>query len=223
LNYQYPDRISTEGITDCEVSPKHAVLDIIVEGESIFFGNEALSKSKEILELINKLDSIGYSKDKITLESISIKTNTGKILKSSSATFNLLLNEIPMDLIPKLLGVVSIQKNIEITEINYEYGNLEIEKSQLLKEGSVKAKRQAEEICESLGVTLLGVYSMTQKWSNPFTDAISQNFSGGGFIEMSKSRSVQPQELEGMNFTTNHKSKLYLTLKLDFRVGEINA
>jgi uncharacterized protein YggE len=222
VSYQYPDRISIEGVTECDVTPKYAVLEIVIEGESTVFGNEAFNKSKEVSHLISELDKIGYSKENIILDSISIQTGTGKILKSSSARFNLLLNEISMDLIPQMLGLVSSQKNIEITEMNYEFGSLETERKQLLKDGCIKAKEQAQDICNSLGVSLLGVYSMSQKWSNPFVDGISQNFSGGG-LRMSKSRSVQSQELEGLDFTTNYKSKLFLTLKFDFRVGEINA
>jgi hypothetical protein len=222
VSYQYPDRISIEVENECDVTPEHAVLEIVVEGESAFFGNEAFNKSKEIAYLVSELDKVGYPKENITLESISVQASTGKMLKTSSARFNLLLNNISMDLIPKMLSLVSSQKNIEITEMNYEFGGLDAEKKQLLKGGCLKAKEQARDISDSLGVSMLGVYSMSQKWSNPAVDGISQNYSGGG-LRLSKSRGVQPRDLEGLDFTTNYKSKLILTLKLDIRVGEFSV
>ena len=208
-------------MTECEVTPTHSVLDIVVEGESTVFGNEALNQSKEIAHLVSELEVIGYSKKNITLESISIKTSTGKILKASSARFNLLLQEVSMEQIPKILGLLSSQKNIEIREMHYEFSSLESEKNTLLREGCHKAKEQTKDICSSLGISLLGVYSMSQKWSNPVADAISQNHPSRG-LKMSMSRSAQPQNLEGLDFITNYKNKLLLTLEFDFRVGKFN-
>jgi len=222
VSYQYPDRVSIEEVSTCELTPKHAVLEIVVEGESVAFGNEALSKSQEIADLLSELQKIDYSKENVTLEGISIRASTGKILKSSSARFSLKLDNIPMELIPKMLGVISSQKNIEMTDMSYEFGNLDAEKSTLLKECCLKAKNQGQEICNTLGVSMLGVYSMSQTWSDPITDGISKHHARSR-MTLSKTRSAQPQELEGLDFSANYKGKLSLTLKFDFRVGEFDV
>lgn len=222
MNHQHPDRITIESVTETEVSPKHALLKVVVEGESSVFGNEAFKKSKEIALLISELDKIGYFKESITLESISFQTSTGKLLKASSARFNLLLDTISVDLMPRILGLLACQKNIEITAMNYEFGHLEIEKQQLLQDGSLKAKQQAQAVCSTLGVALLGIYSMSQMWTSPNKDGLLQN-QAAKVLRMSRASSVQPPELNGLDFVTNHKSKLILTLNFEFRAGEFKS
>jgi len=84
VNYQYPDRISVE---EMEVVPKYAVLEVVIEGESSVFGNEALKKSKELASFISNLKSVEYSSNNVSLENISIKASSGKLMKSSRAKF----------------------------------------------------------------------------------------------------------------------------------------
>jgi hypothetical protein len=80
------------------------------------------------------------------------------------------------------------------------------------------AKQQGEAIGKAFGVSLLGVYSMTPKWRLPLGDAISKRYSIDG-IRRSKSRGPSEKELEGLDFVANHKGKLALSLKVDFRVS----
>jgi hypothetical protein len=219
VSYQYPDRISVEENGEVEVKPLHATLEVVIEGESSVFGNEAFKKSKELASFISKLETIKYSPENISLENISIQTSSGKLLKSSMAKFTLLLNKIKLELIPNILGIISSQKNIEILEMEYFFGNLENEKINLYKDLCLAAKNQGEVIGEAFGVSLLSVYSMTPKWTFPFNDAISQRYSNSG-LRLSKSRGPSKRELEGLDFVANYKGKLSLSLKVDFRVGE---
>jgi hypothetical protein len=222
VSYQYPDKITVEEEVEVEIAPEHAVLEIVVEGESVFFGNEAFEQSKEISHLVSELEKIEYLKENITLQGVSIRTTTGKLLKSSSARFTLRLDKIKLEFIPKILGIVSIQKNIEIINMAYDFGRLEERKHALILEACSKAKVHGQEVCLILGVPMLGVYSMSQNWSIPFAECLSENYSAEP-LARGRTEYSSPSALAGLDFTANHKSKLRLALKVDFRVGLFSA
>jgi hypothetical protein len=219
MSFQYPDRITVEEHEEVEVTPLHASLEIVIEGESSVFGNEALKKSKELAMFISELESIDYSVENLSLDNISIQTSSGKFLKSSMAKFTLMLDKIKLELIPKILGIIASQKNIEIIEMEYNFGSLTNEKMELYRRLCSAAKQQGETVGEAFGVSLLGVYSMTPKWILPLNDAISQRYSNDG-MRMSKSVGRSEKALEGLDFVANHKGKLSLRLKAEFRVSE---
>jgi len=218
VSYQYPDRISVEVTEELAVNPRHAVLDIVVEGESSFFGDAAFKKSKEIAKLVEELKSVEYDENNIRLESISIQTNSGKVLKSSSARFNLKLDKIGLDVIPKLLSICANQKNIEVKDMEYYFGNLEKEKAKLLQLACSNSKQQGELIAKEFCVDMRSIYSMAQKWNHPIEHGLSRSHLGG--MKMSKSRGMAEPELSGLDYISNFESKLQLTLKVEFRVGE---
>jgi len=225
MSYQNPDTISVEEKGQLDVAPKFAIMKIVIKGESYVLGDEAFKKSKEIVSFVSDLKSIDYSSENITLESVSIKTTTGKILKSSFASFTLKLDQINLELIPKILNIISNQKNIEIKNLEYDFGDLSKIKTDLYKNVCGEAKRQASEICSTFSVPLLGVYSMNAKWKHPhFRDDFYHDLYGarvGG--PPSRGRDFSEEILEGLNFINNYTSKLILNLKVSFRVGAINA
>jgi len=222
MSFQYPDRITIEESINKDISPEWVELEVIVEGESSVYGNEALRKSKELVSFIKHLAALGYSSENISLENMVIQTSTGKLLKSSSARFTLRLVKIDLEKLPGILGVVSNQKNIELSELDYDFGDLSEVKADVFKELCINAKKQGLDVAVALGVSLLGVYSMSPKWSLPVKDDIRQDYLASGSI-LKKTRGGPSQELEGLAFSTNYKGKLSLNLKVDFRVGEFDA
>ena len=202
-----------------EVTPLHAVMEVEIEGESSVFGNEAFKKSKEVSNFVSELGQVGYDSENISLENVSIETSTGKFTRSSSAVFTLNLDKIEIHTIPQILAVISVQKNIEIGSLDYEFGDLRAQKAELLVEACASAKKQAESIGAAFGVPLLSVYSMNPKWTHPDRDATNHRVSNSG-VRMSKSLGPRRQELEGLDFVSNHKGRLRLNMKVEFRVGE---
>ena len=200
-------------------------MKVVIEGESYVLGDEAFKKSEELVSFVADLKSINYSSENISLESVFIKTKTGKILKSSIAKFTLKLNQISLEQFPKMLSIISSQKNVEIKNVEYDFGKLSKIKSDLYKNVCVAAKKQASEICSAFSVPLLGVYSMDAKWKHPhFGDDYYHTLFGasiGG--KPVKGRGFSEETIEGLNFINNYKSKLILNLKVSFRVGAINV
>ena len=219
-NFQYPDRITTNINVELEVTPKHASLSLIIEGESNFQKKTSFKKSKEIAILIQELSNIDYDHTHIQLKSIKIKEQTSKIIKSSTARFTLILDKIPLDHLPKVLSICSHQKNIEIIDIEYEFGIFKEEKPILIKDACAEAKAQGRIICDSFGIDLLGIYSMNCQWSHPN----QQKSFDQPFITQSmyRNRSIDRSndEMDGLDFISNHKSLLKLTLTTEFRVSD---
>jgi hypothetical protein len=77
MSCQYPDRITVEEHDEVVVAPLYAILEIVIEGGSYVFGNEAFKKSQELAMFITELESIDYSVENISLENISIQTSSG--------------------------------------------------------------------------------------------------------------------------------------------------
>ena len=178
MSYQYPDRISVEEFGEVEVTVRYAILTVTIEGEFYVFGDEALKKSKELASFISDLKTTGYSAENLALKKIAIQTTSGKLLKSSTARFTVLLDKIKPEIVPNILGIISGQKNIAIVNLDYDFGELEQERSQLYQRLCACAKQQGEAVAATLGVPLLGVYSMTPKWTLPFTESEANKYGG---------------------------------------------
>ena len=213
----HPDLITTEIDIEIEVEPKHASLLLIVEGESNFQKNSSFKQSKEIASFINDLSDVDYSHENIRLKNLKIKEQTGKLLKSSTASFTLILDKIPLNLIPQIIAISSIQKNIEVKNIEYDYGVFEVEKPEILRRACEQAKEQAKLISHSFGVSLLGIHSMKSQWIYPKKEKC---FDGELSTSLHRYRSLDHDQMESMNFTSNHKSLLKLSLITDFRVSD---
>lgn len=218
MSNQEPDRISVEETLEIEVAPLHAVMQVVIEGDSYGFTHEALKKSKEVAAFLETLQQINYATDNLTLENVSISTSSGKILKSSLAKFTLKLDKIKLDLIPAILGAVSSQKNIEMKSLDYHFGDLRKEKQQMLVDASTLAKQQAQSIGSALGVTLCGIYTLSSTWHVPGVATNHEPTRGGAYL--SKMAGTPRLALDGLEFVTNHKGKLALMLKATFRVSE---
>lgn len=217
MSHQHPNIITLQEDAELEVLPLNARMSVVIEGESAFFGNEAFSKSKEVSRFVAEAKELDYSAENISLQDVSIQSNSGKLLSSSSAVFSLKLDNIPLALVPELLGIAASQKNISVKNVAYDFGALKTEKAELLKAACTTIKQQAEEICESLGLPLIGIYSMTQHWQQPSTGEPAHHASAG----LMKTRSVS-RSLEGLNIVVNRKGTLSLHLAAEFRVGDFS-
>lgn len=223
MSQQYPDRISIEHHDQVDIEPKWVLMEVEIEGESSAFANEAFKRSKEVAKFLADLQSLGYDNQHVILDHISLHAGAGAILKSSMAKFRLKLDKIPLDKMASILSMIAAQKNIDLCDVSYDFGNLAEHKNKLLLESCHTAKQQAQLACKVLAVPLLGVYSMTPKWTYPSGQATSEHYADSGF-GMAKFRgSAGRGELDGLDIATNYKGRLILNLKMDFRVGDFTA
>lgn len=221
MSFQYPDRITVQEFAELEVAPEYAVLDVLVEGESHTFGNEALNKSREVGAFVTGLEEIGLSADHVGLEGVSLQTSTGKILKSSTASFRLRVDKVPLDKVPGVLGVAASQKNLEIEAVTYEFGDLREEKRHLLRDACAAAKEQGREMGSAFGVPILGIYSVSPRWTEPSAGRWAVGPRHAKVPELTLG--VKPRGFEGIDFIAGHKGRLELELTVEFRVGELSS
>src|SRR5690606_37042886 len=84
-----PDTIKISTSYKEEISATHADLHVTVKGSSIVSGNEAMKKAKEVNQLVETVTSFGVKSEAVTLQGVHLETESGVLLKSSSAIYRL--------------------------------------------------------------------------------------------------------------------------------------
>ena len=156
-----PDTIKVSSTYKEEIPATHADLHVTVKGSSIVGGNEAMKKAKEVNQLIEALTSFGLKSEAVTLQGIHIETESGVLLKSSSATYRLKIRCEELGQLAGLLDVISSQKNAALEKIEWKYNEDEA-RERGLSIALEKVKIKAQKIAASFNVKLLGVYDFIE-------------------------------------------------------------
>lgn len=156
-----PDTIKVSSTYKEEIPAVHADLYVTVKGSSIVGGNEAMKKAKEVNGLVEALTSFGLKSEAATLQGVHIETESGVLLKSSSATYRLKIRCEELSQLAGLLDVISSQKNAALERIEWKYDEDEA-RERGLNIALEKAKAKAQKITASLNVKLLGVYDFIE-------------------------------------------------------------
>jgi uncharacterized protein YggE len=156
-----PDTITITASQREEVPATHADLFVTVKGSSLVTGDAALKKAKEVNQLVQGLIKIGLPAEDIHLQSVHAENTSGPILKTSSATYRLRLRCDKLEQIPDLLGIITSQKNGSFERLAWRYSDDEAREIGLEK-ALIKANKRAEMVAATLGVKLLGIYSLSE-------------------------------------------------------------
>src|SRR5690242_14869005 len=116
-----PDTIKVSATQREEISANRADLFVAVKGSSVFSGDQALKKAKEVSQLVEALTSFGLRPEAIQLQGVHIETSSGALLKSSSASYRLKVNCEKLDQLAELLDIISSQKNATLERIQWKY------------------------------------------------------------------------------------------------------
>src|SRR5215467_3521517 len=114
-----PDTIKISASQREEISANHADLFVTVKGSSVFSGDQAMKKAKEVSQLVEALTSFGLSPDAVHLEGVHIETASGALLKSSSAIYRLKVNCEKLDQLAEILDIIASQKNAALERIKW--------------------------------------------------------------------------------------------------------
>jgi uncharacterized protein YggE len=156
-----PDTIKISASHQEEISASHADLYVAVKGSSLFSGDEALKKAKEVSELVEALTSFGLSPEAVHLQGIHIETSSGALLKSSSAAYQLKIQCEELEQIPDLLGIITSQKNVVFERIEWKY-NEETAHELALEKAIEKAKLKAHKAASLLNVAIDSVFGFNE-------------------------------------------------------------
>ena len=133
-------------------------LFVTIKGKSLFTGQEAFKKAREVRELAEGLTNFGLTETDILLQGVKTDVSKGIIGKHSSATYRLRIKCRKLDELADILGIITTQKNSDLAQMVWRYNDAEDFQAKLLEKCLSKSKHKAERVASSLGVELLGVH-----------------------------------------------------------------
>jgi uncharacterized protein YggE len=210
-----PDTIKISASHREEIFASHANLYVTVKGSSVFSGNEAMKKAREVSQLVEALTRYGLSPEAIQLQGARIETANGPVLKSSSAVYRLKIKTEKVDQLAELLDIIAGQKNAALERIEWKYPEDEA-RQRALEAALGKGKEKAARVAFSLGVRLLGVYDFMENAFDeerppmPF-QAMEMNM---------KARAAGPEQ-PSLNMEIQHSKTIQVNVDIWYRVSDL--
>jgi uncharacterized protein YggE len=210
-----PDTIKISASHREEIFASHANLYVTVKGSSVFSGNEAMKKAREVSQLVEALTRYGLSPEAIQLQGVRIETANGPVLKSSSAVYRLKIKTEKVDQLAELLDLIAGQRNATLERIEWKYPEDEA-RQHGLDEALGKGKEKAARVAASLGVKLLGVYDFIESAFDeerppmPF-QAMEMNM---------KARATAPEQ-PSLNMEIQHSKTVQVNVDIWYRVSDL--
>lgn len=176
-----PDTIKVRVEHSEEVVAIGADVYITVRGSSFFTGEMALTKAREVSQLVTELKTMGIPDTAMHLEGVSAKVSSGVLGKSSSARYMMRVACSELEKLPDALGIITAQKSTEITHILWRLsGDYDSDESvnrniELCVE---RAHVRAKVIANGLDVQLQGVHRFS--CSGPYRSSYI-NLTHGGY------------------------------------------
>jgi uncharacterized protein YggE len=217
---EQPDTITIEVSDSDDVFADHADLLVTVRGSSLFTGQEALKKAREVRELVEGLTDSGLSETDILMESVRADVSSGITGQRSSANYQLRVRCRRLDELADVLGVITSQKNSDLSRIVWRYSDPEELQARLLEECLSKSKRKAELVAASLGVELLGVHEFHEQLVDreggmpprlPVAAPARAGFRG---------KTITTEDL---GLSVSHSKRVTLMLTTKYRVGSLKT
>jgi uncharacterized protein YggE len=147
-----------------KIPADRADLHVKVEGTSLFTGNEALHKAREVAQLVRELAEYGLPSENIYLQGIHADKYTGTLSRTSHVRYSLRVHCADLQTLADLLGIITSQKNVTLHFIEWGYPEEATREEEWLQECITQANQKAARIASSLGVRLLGVYTFSEKY-----------------------------------------------------------
>jgi uncharacterized protein YggE len=210
------DTIAIEATDSDELFADHADLLVTVQGSSLFTGREALKKAREVRELVEGLKECGLSETDVLLESVYANVSSGITGRSSSADYRLRVRCQEMDALADLLGVITSQRNANLTRVVWKYSDLEEFRFRLLERCLSKLKRKAEMVASSLGVELLGVHEFQEQRFAP-----RAMLAQGDAFDLPSDARAKAMKREDLGLSVSHSRQVTVVLSTMYRVGPL--
>jgi uncharacterized protein YggE len=210
-----PDTMTIRVVREAELDADSADLVVVVEGTSVFSGNEAFKKAVELRKLVEALNEVGVSEGQVKLRSVEITSQSFALVKSSSAKYVVTIKKVPLETLPAALGVIASHKGAKTSRLSWNYGELKQTRRQLRNSALADALEQAKEDAKLLGVTVLGVYQLLAEGGA--SKEHNTEYIAGDSASVMRARSAaspEPIALQLGNSTT-----VSVDLKVEFRIS----
>lgn len=181
------DTLTVRAPAHDDVQADKADLLVTIRGSSLVTGSAALKKAREVSQLVADLAAIGIGEDAITLMSVRAETATNVIGKSSSASYQLRVRCAKLDMLPEVLGVITGQKNTQLTALTWGYPDLAPIQDRLLQQALSRGAAKARIIAQALDSRIVRVHAVTETLSDE--EAAQPRFDRAAVpMEMSRAR-----------------------------------
>lgn len=212
---EQPDTITIEIDDMVEVYANRVDINVTIKGKSLFTGQEAIKKAREVSELVAGLKNYGLPEEDILLQSVRAEASTGVIGTQSSAEYSLRIKCRKLDGLADILGIITTQQNTKLGQLVWRYDDAEDHRSKLLEGCISKAKKKAEKVASSLGVKLLGVHEFNEQIGDTEMSVLHQPVAaqaGAAFAPRGITK-------EAIGLAVSHSKMLSLKLTIKYRVS----
>lgn len=213
-----PNTIKVEVERSEELNADHADLFVVIKGASLVTGRAALSKAREVAQLVADLKTCALTDEAIHLEGVYAEVVSGILSKSSRATYKLKIRCAKLDDLADVLGAITSQKNTTLQNIQWGYADSAAARQQWLAACIDQANRKAGVIATALGVKLLGVLSFSERFLDP--ESPIQPVSGGEHLDraaFSRARAVSQDDL---GTEVSHAKTITLYVEIEYYISE---
>jgi uncharacterized protein YggE len=204
--------ISVAMSATAEVEADRADLHLQVRGSSLIFGNAALSRAREVPQLVTDLKGLGVPEGDIHLMDVQAEVHKGL---NSAATYSLRVHCSSLDRLGTLLGAITAQKNVTLNRLTWGYNPTEEQQtdSRLLDECLRRANARARQMAGGLGVQLRGIHRCRERRNDSEAPILYQ-----AQADFSRSRSGASMELD-MGMTPSHSKRITVAIEVDYLVS----
>ena len=203
-----------------EIEADHADLFVTIRGASLFTGQAALTKAREVAQLVAALQAVGISDSEIRLQGVRADVTSGVLGKTSSATYSLKIRCARLEMLAETLGAITSQKNTSLQSLVWGYADNEEQKLQWLDACIAQANAKAQRVAAGLEVRLLGVVSFSETYTDPEAGVSPRSQSDGFGVSRARNPSTFTEDL-GME--VSHTKTIKLTISVTYRVSAFEA
>lgn len=150
-----------------EIEATAVEIGVKISGVSHVTGSAAIHKAKEVEQMVTRLKVLGIEEKDIRFDGVALGVANLKVFKTSNVTYRLTIRVEPLTRFPEVLGVLSGQNNIEITRMNWDYGDLDALEEKLLTSCTRKANSKAKLVASELGLNIKGVHQFNHHFHAP--------------------------------------------------------
>jgi hypothetical protein len=211
-----------------EVPAKDVTIYLTIRGSSLFTGNAALSKAREVNQLVSELKAKGIEEEDIQLLGVQADVSTGILGRNSSATYHLKVFCPELDMLPDVLGIITSQKNTNITLLEWGYGDLREIEERILDCCLERAQHKGQRIARILGVQILGISECTDgrasQEANVFQgqpDLSKMRFAFDYEESEAKFSRARHMTKEDLGLQVSHSRRVFAGITITYRVSDL--
>lgn len=148
--------------TQHEIAADRADLFVTVEGLSLFTGQEALKKAREVAQLAADLQAFGLPSDVLFLQGVTADIQTGMLSKTSRAKYRLRIHCADLSMLADIIGIIAAQKNTALHKMEWGYPDDTDQKETWMLACIARANNKIAKIAAALGVRITGVAAFSE-------------------------------------------------------------